>query len=136
MSLLRGQSNAAGGGDIPVLIDAATGAILFKPVSNSEVQLKPAFTPTANSGAGIITNANTDYTVLAANSSRKLISFTNTHASATIYINPLGSTSYNSGFIGIPVMPLSTYIFDIAVPNTAIHASSDTANVTFFIMEG
>jgi len=35
MSLLRGQSNAVGGGDIPVFVDAATNAMLTKSASGA-----------------------------------------------------------------------------------------------------
>jgi len=94
------------------------------------------FTPTAGSGIGTLTLANTDYTVLAANLTRKFLMIQNTSVSASVTLNLLGAIAYSSGLVGITIPAGGMIILDVAVPNTAIHAASATAGATLFIVEG
>lgn len=103
---------------------------------NATVTVAPAFTPTGNTGAGSVTSANTDQTVLAANTTRRMSVFQNTHATATIYLN-FGAVAWTgSALTGLQVGPGQGVVFDIQVPNSALHAASATAGATFFILEG
>lgn len=95
-----------------------------------------AFTPTANSGAGSITTANTDQTILATNATRRFLLIQNTHATATIYIYPGTAAWSGTALVGFILQPGQEQIFDVGVPNSAIHAASATAGATFFILEG
>ena len=95
----------------------------------------PAFTPTVDSEAGVLPLANTDYTIIGANATRGYLLIQNTHATATLYINPLGS-AYVGGPVGIKILAGEGIAFDIKVPNTAVHASSEIDNCTIFVLEG
>ena len=95
----------------------------------------PAFTPTVDSEAGVLPTANTDYTIIGANATREYLLIQNTHATATLYINPLGS-AYSGGPVGIKIIAGEGIVFDRKVPNTAIHASSEIDSCTIFVLEG
>lgn len=94
-------------------------------------------TNTATNGVGIVTLAGTDYIAVAANTARKFVSITNTHASATLIINPTGLAFSSSAYIGIPIPPGGTYEWSgVTVPNGDLHVASSVAGATYFVIEG
>lgn len=95
----------------------------------------PPFTPTVNSGAGTITAAATDQAVLAANPTRKFLQIENT-GTADLWFNPAGAAWNGTTYVGIRIPGSGARIYDVKVPNSAIHLASATAGTPFFILEG
>jgi hypothetical protein len=118
---------------LPLPTGAAADATLTN--GNQKAQIVPAFTPTANSLAGVCTAAGTDYTALPANAARRFLMFYNTSASASISVSLVGLTTAANA----PLIPLAAgqgFILDVAVPNTTVHVQSATAGATYSIVEG
>lgn len=106
------------------------------PQSPTFEQLASSFAPTANTGAASVAVANTDYTIANQNPIRRLLLLSNTHATATIYVN-FGSPAWD-GFelSGLPITAGAGVFFDVAVPNSEIHVASATDGATYFLLEG
>lgn len=106
------------------------------PQSPTFAQLASAFSPTSNTGAASVAVANTDYPVAALNPIRRLLLLSNTHATATIYVN-FGAPAWD-GFelAGLPIAAGAGVFFDVAVPNSDIHIASATDGATYFLLEG
>lgn len=106
------------------------------PQSPTFEQLASSFAPTANTGAASIAAANTDYTLAPQNPIRRLLLLSNTHATATIYVN-FGAPAWDGFQLdGLPIAAGSGVFFDVAVPNSEIHVASATAGATYFCLEG
>lgn len=118
---------------LPLPTGAAADATLTN--GNQKAQIVPAFTPTANSQAGTCTAAGTDYTALPANAARRFLMIVNTHASASLLVSLVGSTTATNAPL-IPLVPGQGLVLDIAVPNTAVHVQSATAGATYSTVEG
>jgi hypothetical protein len=91
-----------------------------------------AGTITAATGLGTITAAANDYTAVLANSNASYLAINNQHASANMWVNPLGAAYASGVYLGQKIPPGGTYVWDARVPVTAIHIASDTTGATFF----
>jgi hypothetical protein len=118
---------------LPLPAGAAADATLTN--GNQKAQIVPAFAPTANSLAGTCAAAGTDYTALPANAARRFLMIVNTHASASLLVSLVGSTTATNAPL-IPLVPGQGLVLDIAVPNTAVHVQSATAGATYSTVEG
>lgn len=106
------------------------------PDGHVPVGLEPQFHPLADSGAGVIENANTNKIISAFESRRAFMELVNTDASATIYLNPVGPAWDGTKLVGIPILPGKSWRYDIAVPNSNINVASSVAGASYFFLEG
>ena len=103
----------------------------------------PYYTPTSNSftgsqtsanGAGVCTLASTDYVAVVATVNARYMRIGNTHATADIYVNELGSAANAGVMVGTKLGPGGGIVWDYQVPATAIHVASPTASATYFVV--
>ncbi|MBV8061469.1 MAG: hypothetical protein JO253_08120 [Alphaproteobacteria bacterium] len=92
-----------------------------------------AGTITAATGLGTVTAAATDYIAVLANPTANYLCFQNQHASANIWINPLGPAYASGSYTGQKIPAGGSFVWDARVPVTALHAASDTAGANFFV---
>ncbi len=94
------------------------------------------FTPTASSGSGTVSGANTDKTALSPKADRVFLLIQNTSQSAWLTIN-YGAPAYTGGaLVGFSVGPGDSLFFDSSVPVSDVHIASASSNATYYILEG
>ena len=88
------------------------------------------FTPTNNSTNASIAAIATDYTILSSSATRRFLMIQ--CLTGNLYVTYQGSTSYSVGnYLGQNIIAGDIMKFDVAVPNTAIQASSPVAGTTY-----
>lgn len=83
---------------------------------------------------GTLTNANTDYTILASKYDRQILDIRNTDSTNSMYVY-FGAAAYSAALRGRLLKAGESITFATAVPYEEVHAASASNGVTYSVLE-